>query len=90
MTPRDIKPYDMWRIDFGPNNLNNELLHIRAIVDDNVVVYRTWLRHKRRWRYSAKYFQEFEWLMERGVMKRVGKDLDIGNSLVILTTPLLT
>ena len=39
-----------------------ELRHIRAIVDEDMVVYRTWSRQKKRWSYhvAPKFMFELE------------------------------
>lgn len=42
-----------FRIYYGEGNVNNRTIHIRAIVDDQVV-YRFWVRSKRRWQYEVE------------------------------------
>lgn len=39
----------------------NALLYIRAIVDDDNIVYRTWSKHKQRWIYGIEWSYMF-WL----------------------------
>jgi len=39
----------IWRV-------NNEVRHIRAIVDDDYFVWRVWSKHKQRWYYSTEYW----------------------------------
>lgn len=54
------------RIDFGKDNPNNEVIHIRAIVDDDQVVFKTWNKHRQRWSYCVKWMYYFELLLEDG------------------------
>lgn len=42
------------RVNYGEGNSNNETRHIRAIVDDDQIVYRVWSRSKRRWIYHIE------------------------------------
>jgi hypothetical protein len=42
------------------------LLHIRAIVDDEYIVYRTWAIHRRHWVYDAEWSYWFWLLWEDG------------------------
>lgn len=37
-----LRPSRDVRLHFGPNHRSNQLLHIRAIVDESQVVYWTW------------------------------------------------
>lgn len=57
------------RVDYGPTNINNELLHVRAIVDDAVVVTKFWVKHKKYWRYKCDSFNYYRLLYERGYLK---------------------
>ncbi len=50
----DIKPGEKYRLFYDKGNPNNELVHIRAIVDEEYVVVRYWLRRKRRWCYRVE------------------------------------
>jgi hypothetical protein len=42
------------RLDYGPDNVNNKIRHIRAIVDDDEVVYRVWSYRRQRWAYQVE------------------------------------
>lgn len=59
-----MKPGTSWRIDRGKGNINNKLIHILAIVDDEYIVYKTWLKHKQRWHYSVEWIYYY-WLTHR-------------------------
>ncbi len=43
-----------YRIYFGPGNLNNKTIHVLAIVDNDQIVYKHWLKHKSRWHYTVE------------------------------------
>jgi hypothetical protein len=51
------------RLDYGPDNVNNKIRHIRAIVDDDEVVYRVWSYRRQRWAYQVedRYGLWYEW-----------------------------
>lgn len=61
-----------YRIYFCPANLNNKRIHIRAIVDDHVVVYAWWSTRLQTWLYDTKTLLEFGVLLKSGNLKRLG------------------
>ena len=63
---RLIMPGAKLRIDYGEGNLNNKLIHIRAILDDHYIVYRYWLKHKKRWDYVVEWDYWFFLLVKDG------------------------
>jgi hypothetical protein len=73
--PDYVVPGATIRWFWGEGNPNNKLVHIRAIVDDEWVVYRWWSRRK-GWRYKIEWAYWF-WLLDREgratVVKRGGK-----------------
>jgi len=63
---------ETWRLRFEqPNNPNNALLHIRAIVDGKYLVYRTWSRRKREWTYRIDHIGLFNLYLRDGNLKKV-------------------
>ena len=58
------------RLDYGNNNLANCVHHVRGIVDDDMIVIRTWVKHKARWSYECHHRDYYELLWERGYLKR--------------------
>lgn len=60
---------DRYRIDYGKGNFANKLIHIRAIVDNEYVVYRYW-RHL-EWIYKLEDTTFFEVGAESGHIKKV-------------------
>ena len=58
------------RLNYGPGNVNNCRRHIRAIVDDDQVVYRVWSA-RRGWLYRVEsaYALYVEW--KQGVLRKV-------------------
>ena len=55
-----VQPGKKVRLFFSPDNINNELRHIRAIVDDEYIVCRVWSRRKRRWIYKIHWFYIYQ------------------------------
>lgn len=51
------------KVFYNKGNRNNRLYHVRAIMDDEYVVVKTWVRHKKRWAYSVLdlYWFEIHW-----------------------------
>jgi len=54
-----------YRIFFSEGNLNNGCIHVRGIIDNDIIIYRDWSKRKQRWCYRAddsglleKYFKE--------------------------------
>jgi hypothetical protein len=63
-----IRPGRAVRVDYGEGHRANRLLHIRAIVDEEQVVYRRWNR-KLGWIYRVDEWGWFEVLAEEGRLK---------------------
>ena len=59
------------RVFFNKNNPNNQLRHIRAIIDDEYVVYRVWSRGKQSWCYHVEWVFGFILEYERGVLSHI-------------------
>jgi hypothetical protein len=53
-------------IFYSDGNINNRIVHIRAIVDDEWIVWRIWSRKRRRWLYHVGHISRFEYLYEQG------------------------
>jgi hypothetical protein len=49
---------------------NRKKIHVRAIVDDDVVVYRSWSKRKQGWRYSTEILFYYALMMEGKRIKR--------------------
>jgi len=66
--PDDLQPGNSFRIYYNEGNPNNCIIHIRGIVDD-MIVFRWYNRHKRRWMYAieSQYFFETR---NDGVLRR--------------------
>lgn len=66
-----LKPGAVVRVYYGPGLRANRRLHIRAIVDEEQVVYRVWQRRWQDWRYKVEWLYSF-WLWDRdGKLRRV-------------------
>jgi len=67
-----ISAGETWRLRFEQaNNPNNALLHIRAIVDAEYIVYRTWSRRKRDWTYRIDHIGLLSLYLRDGNLKKV-------------------
>jgi len=49
-----MKPGLRIRFHLGDDNINNKLMHIRAIVDGSVIVYCTWSKQRQVWRHNIE------------------------------------
>lgn len=58
-----------YRINYGVGNINNKLIHVRGIVDGDIVVYREWWKSKKYWRYFVNDMLYFDMLFWDGIMK---------------------
>jgi len=47
------------RAFWGKNNPHNKLMHIRAVIDDDWIVYRWWSYHRRSWQYEIDWIYRF-------------------------------
>lgn len=47
----DIKIGAKLKIYYNENNINNKNIEIRAIIDEENIVYKTWLKRKKYWNY---------------------------------------
>jgi len=68
-TRRAIRPGHRVSVFYGPGNINNETRHIRAIIDDDWIVYRVWSPARKSWRYSVSWLYEYQLGMESGAMR---------------------
>lgn len=66
-----IKTGEKWKIDFSKGNLNNKTIHIRAIVDEEYIVYKHWLKRKKRWDYAIERYYFFKLIYEQGCFKKL-------------------
>ena len=57
--PEDLVPGASFRVYYGDNNSCNERIHIRGIVDHQIV-YRWWARRRNSWRYCIEPIDYFE------------------------------
>lgn len=58
-----------YKIFWNENNVNNKIIHVRAIVDGDQVVYKEYWKSKKRWVYFVKEMQWFDMLKEKGVIE---------------------
>tara|TARA_Y100001935_G_C17050726_1_gene381873 strand:+ start:160 stop:408 length:249 start_codon:yes stop_codon:yes gene_type:complete len=65
---RLIKPGKKFRAYYGENNPNNVLYHVRAIVDDDYVVVKHWVKHKKRWSYEVITTYALDVMHEMGTL----------------------
>lgn len=67
-----VKVGNKIRIFYGGKNINNKLIHIVAIVDDDEIVYKTWLKHKKYWSYKCENVYYFDTLYNENILHLVG------------------
>lgn len=67
-----IQPCQKWRIYYQKGNMNNRLLHVRAIVDDDQIVVRFW--HRLRWVYRLDNIWDFYYSVQGGHGQMIGYD----------------
>ena len=61
-----------YRIFYGKGNPNNKKIHVRAFIDKYYIVYRSWLKRKRMWRYTIESAYYFESLIRCKVIFKDG------------------
>ena len=54
---------------FGKKDRRNQLMHIRAVVDEEYIVYRVWSRRRRWWVYKIDWWYYFYMDMEYGYLQ---------------------
>lgn len=66
MRPLDemLQPGQKIRVFYNKGNINNQIRHIRGIIDDEYIVYRVWQKNRYFYRVAHKY--EFELRYENG------------------------
>ena len=67
----DVKVGDKLKIYYNENNKNNCIIHVRAIVDGNYVVYRVWSKYRKNWIYRINDVSFLEMLYKDGYLKRM-------------------
>lgn len=60
---------------YNDGNVNNATLHIRAIVDSDIVVYRVWVGRKQVWSYRVETLQDLYYMWERGTLRPHGRSI---------------
>ena len=64
--PEDLIPGKSFKIYYGESHISNHIVHIRAIVDDEIVVFKWWHRGTQRWIYATQSLYYFKALSESG------------------------
>ena len=57
--PEDLTVGKSFKIHYGEGNINNRVIHIRAIVDDDKVVFRWWSKGRQSWIYEVEHLEYF-------------------------------
>lgn len=60
-----------YRIFWNKDNPNNETIHVRAIVDEDQIVYKQWYSSKQRWMYHVRDILWFDMLKKEGIIKKI-------------------
>jgi len=61
----NLKVGKKYKIYWGKSNINNAVIHVRALVDHEYVVYKKWLKHKQRWVYAVEHIGWFEYIKDK-------------------------
>lgn len=61
-----LQPGKKVRLFYNKGNPNNQLRHIRAIVDDEYIAYKVWSPGKQAWRYYIDWIYSFQLSFEGG------------------------
>lgn len=69
-----LVPGAVIKLDYGENNPNNKTMHVRAIVDDDMIVYRVWSQSKQIWRYHVEGVYFFTLGYSKDYLKFVRKE----------------
>lgn len=56
------------KVIYSDDAINNEIRHIRAIVDTDQVVYKVWNKRMQVWKYHVESIFGFYLLFERGFL----------------------
>ena len=67
---KELIPFARLQVFLGEDHPKNKILHIRAIVDDEWIVYRTWLMAPQKWQYTLRHRSVFETANEDGILRR--------------------
>ena len=70
-TERRVRPGESWRIVYGDGHMMNCVVHIRAIVDEEIVVFRKWHKRHKCWDYHAEHEYFFQIRFERDQMRKL-------------------
>lgn len=73
-----LQPGVSFSIFHNEGNPHNQRVHVRAIVDDFLVVYRTWGKRAQYWNYQVIGMWWFEHCLERNLVRRVRKEKEHG------------
>lgn len=68
-----LQPGNKVRQFWNEGNINNALLHVRAIVDDDYIVTKEWWQGKRHWHYKMEHRTWYEMLHKDGVLTYAGR-----------------
>lgn len=66
-----LVPGTSFSVYYNKGNLNNRQVHVRAIVDDEYVVYRVWFKSKGYFRYNVERIHYFDVLLRNGRIRDV-------------------
>lgn len=61
-----LQPGQKIKVFYHEGNIHNQIRHIRAIIDDDYIVYRIWGKRSRAWLYNIVHRYDFELKYEDG------------------------
>ncbi len=61
-----LQPGNKVKVFISKENIHNQLRHIRAIIDNEYIVYKVWFKSKQDWRYFIEHVYKFELEYKQG------------------------
>lgn len=69
-----IRPNARIRLFIREGHPDNKIIHTRAVVDEEWIVFRYWSNTKRQWRYRLEWSYAFWLWMQQGWLTDMGDD----------------
>ena len=71
-----IKPDNMLKIHYGEYNINNALINIRAIIDDEQIVFKAKYEGSHKWKYCIESWYYFLFRFKLGKLNLIGDNVN--------------
>lgn len=64
-----IKKGKSFNVFYDEGNPNNKKIHIREVIDGEYIVYKQWVKRKKKWDYYVEHFYYFFLLVKSNYLK---------------------